>query len=115
MLNTTHWLALGSAVLAAGCGDPTPAAAPMVAPMDLRLGVPLHSREVPLRLSQLTGPDKSLAACLSDEQIPYNTRLRQITLCDKGLLTIVFTDILQDGTYTPQRQLSTCHPARWQC
>lgn len=76
-------------------GPPMPAAAPM----DLRLGVPLLSREVPLRLSQLTGPYATAQECW-DHQLPFNACYHQITLCSKGKLTVVITDILAYGSYT---------------
>lgn len=94
-------LVLGATALVA-CGSPPASSGqpmPPAVPMDLRLGVPLLSQEIPLRLSQLTGPYASLQDCLND-QIPYNICYHQITLCEKGKLTIVITDILTFGNYT---------------
>ena len=102
MQHISRCLVLCATAFAAAC-DSSPASEgqplPSGPPMDLRLGVPLRSREVPLRLSQLTGPYASLQDCRND-QIPYNTCYHQITLCEKGKLTVVITDILSFGSYT---------------
>lgn len=102
MQQIVRCLVLCATAFAAACGS-SPAsegqAMPPAAPMDLRLGVPLRSREVPLRLSQLTGPYASLQDCRND-QAPINTCYHQITLCGKGKLTVVITDILSFGSYT---------------
>lgn len=103
MQHISRCLVLCATALSAACGgSPASEGQPMppTAPMDFRLGVPLRSREVPLRLSLLTGPYASLQDCLN-AQIPQNLLCyHQITLCEKGKLTVVITDILSFGSYT---------------
>ena len=100
MLNTARCLVLCASFLATGCGSASPSAEEPLAPAAVTpavLGVPLHSRTLPLRLLQFTGSAAALQAC---SQRLGSDCIHEITLCVNGKITVVFTDVLFEGKFT---------------